>query len=71
MWQEDLAQDKVTGNLNLFYFISQILRCQGVDRCILRPQTFVLWTPHKEDTASEFRIERLAPCRFNPRTNLY
>jgi hypothetical protein len=32
-----------------------------------------LWTvtPQKEHTESEFRIEHLAPCRFNSGTNLY
>jgi hypothetical protein len=29
---ESLQESKVTGNLNLFNFNSQVLRCQGVDR---------------------------------------
>ncbi len=35
MWLEDLmiqALDKITGNFYLFHLISQVLRCQGVDR---------------------------------------
>ncbi len=35
-----------------------------VKECILKPQTFVLWTPRKEHTKSNFRLEHLAPCRF-------
>ena len=39
----------------------------GVKACILKLQTFVLWTPHKEHTESAncaIRLEHLAPCRF-------
>jgi hypothetical protein len=45
---------KVTGNLRVFYFISQALRCQGVDRgkkYILKPWAFDLWT-HIRNTLS-------------------
>jgi hypothetical protein len=43
----------------LFYFIFQVLRCQGligVNACIFKPSTFVLWTPHKEHTESAIRL---------------
>ena len=60
---------KVTGNLNLFDFNSQVLRCQGVKECILKPRTFVLWTPHKEHTESAIHWKHLAPCRFKCWTN--
>ncbi len=55
---------KLTGNLNLNYFIFQVLRLIAVKACILKPQTFVLWTPHKEHTESAIRKDHLAPCRF-------
>jgi hypothetical protein len=67
---------QVTRNLNLFNFNSQVLRCQGVDtnligvkECILKPRSFVLWTPRKEHTESAIRKDHLAPCRFKCWTN--
>jgi hypothetical protein len=41
----------------------------GVKECILKPRTFVLWTPHKEHTESAIRKDHLAPCRFKCWTN--
>ncbi len=43
----------------------------GVKACILKPRTFVLWTPHQEHTESAIRKDHLAPCRFKCWTNLY
>ncbi len=43
----------------------------GVKACILKPRTFVSWTPHKEHTESAIRKDHLAPCRFKCWTNLY
>ncbi len=59
----------VTWNLNLYDFIFQVLRLIGVKACILKPQTFVLWTPHKEHTESAICKDHLAPCRFKCWTN--
>ena len=41
----------------------------GVKECILKPRTFVLWTPRKEHTESAIRKDHLAPCRFKCWTN--
>jgi hypothetical protein len=41
----------------------------GVKECILKPRSFVLWTPRKEHTESAIRKDHLAPCRFKCWTN--
>ncbi len=41
-----------------------VRRLIGGKECILKPRTFVLWTPHKEHTDSAIRKDHLAPCRF-------
>jgi hypothetical protein len=60
---------KLTGNLNVFDF--KFMGLTGVKACILKPQIFFLWIPHKEHTESANRLEHLAPCRFKFWTNLY
>ncbi len=78
MWQcgklyQSHAVRQMTGKLNLFFFISQVLRCQGVDRgkrMYFKASNLCLVST-TEHTESEFREEHLAPCRFNSRTNLY
>ena len=73
MWQARQSAGKLAplGNLNLFDFNSQVPGLIGVNACILKPRTFVLWTPHKEHTESAIRWKHLAPCRFKCWTNLY
>ncbi len=62
------ARDSRTGDSSLFNFKSQVLRCQGliggVKERILKPRTFVLWTPRKEHTESAIHKDHLAPSRF-------
>ncbi len=41
----------------------------GVKECILKPRTFVLWTPRKKHTEPAIRKDHLAPCRFKCWTN--